>query len=186
MRNFYILTICLVFTGCMSVEGINSDLAKIDKVWDVENKSAIAQRTHIVNADYNTTFKAVEKTFTDLDLPVVKSSPEKGFVVGKNEAPKPLTEEQWKQVVEVENPRMHSIAGWMYSLDDNPKGQFVNAKASVESVDNKTKVTLDYYINFPEYEDMGIISPKNVAPLAEKLACQAFWEKLDKNISISQ
>jgi hypothetical protein len=160
---------------------MNAGLAKIDQAWDIDNKAAVAQRRHVVNADYNTTFKAVEKTLADLNMPIVKSSPEKGFITSKNEAPIPLTPEQWKQVREVENPRMKKVS-WMFSIPEDPKGQYVNTKVSIKSAGNQSIIDLDYYINVPKYDDMGLITPKNVAPLAEKLACESFWMTLDKNI----
>ncbi len=186
MKKILVLGLVASLTGCMSIEGMNADLAKIDQVWGGENKLVSAQRVRTVDTDYNTAFKAVEKTLIDLQMPIVKSAPDKGFITAKNEAPKPLTKEQWKQVVDAENPRMHDVAGWMYSLADDPKGQFVNTKVAIESTGNQTKVSLDYFINVPEYDDLGLITPKNVAPLAEKLACEAFWLQLNKNLSSAQ
>jgi hypothetical protein len=169
--------------GCMSIEGMNTDLAKIDQAWEVDNKAAIAQRSHLVNADYKTTFKAVEKTLNDLHMDVVKVSTDKGFIMSKNEAPTPLTIAQWQQVRTVENPRMSNVAGWMYSLAEDPKGQYVNTKVSIQSTENKSTINLSYYINVPKYDDMGLITPKNVAPLAEKMACEIFWKQLDINLA---
>jgi predicted small secreted protein len=183
MNKILLLIAAATLTGCMTVEGMNADLARIDQAWEIDNKAAIAQRQHVVNADYNTAFKVVEKTLTDLGMPIVKSSIEKGFVISKNEAPIPLTKEQWERVREVENPRMSDVAGWMYAIPEDPKGQFVNTKVSIESAGNQSTVSLDYYINVPQYDDMGLITPKNVAPLAEKLACESFWKQLDKNLS---
>ena len=114
-------------------------------------------------------------------MAIVKSSPEKGFVTSKNEAPTPLTNEQWQQVREVENPRMQNVS-WMFSLPEDPKGQYVNTKVSIKSTGNQSTINLDYYINVPQYDDMGLVTPKNVAPLAEKLACESFWKQLDKNL----
>jgi hypothetical protein len=175
------IPLLILLTGCVSIDGLNADLAKIDQIWEVDNRAAIAQRSHIANADYNTTFKAVEQTLSDLHMPIVKSSIEKGFITSKNEAPTPLTIEQWQQVREVENPRMQNVS-WMFSLPEDPKGQYVNTKVSIKSAGNQSTVNLDYYINVPEYDDMGLVTPKNVAPLAEKLACESFWKQLEKNL----
>ncbi|MDI1298666.1 hypothetical protein [Methylotenera sp.] len=183
MTKLSVLALMLALTGCMTIEGMNTDLARIDQVWDAENMAAIGQRSHVVNVDYKSTFKAVEQTLADLHMPILKSSIEKGFITSKNEAPTPLTMKQWKQVVELENPRISDVGGWMYSLPDNPEGQFVNTKVAIEASGNQTKITLNYFINIPQYDDMGLITPKNVAPIAEKLACEVFWKQLDKNIS---
>jgi hypothetical protein len=183
MEKLSALILILSLSGCVTIEGMNADLLRIDKAWDVENKAAIAQRSHLFNEDYNTSFKVVEQTLFDLRMPIVKSSVEKGFITSKNEAPTPLTLEQWKQVGKIENPKVSDVAGWMYSLPDDPKGQFVNTKVSIEATGNQTKISLDYFINIPEYDDMGLITPKNVPPLAEKLACEVFWKQLNKNFS---
>jgi hypothetical protein len=181
-KTIFTFSFIVMLSGCMSIEGMNADLARIDQAWEIDNKAAIAQRRHVVNADYSTTFKAVEKTLSDLDMPIVKSSAEKGLLTSKNEAPTPLTKDQWQQVREIENPRISNVAGWMYSLPEDTKGQFVNTKVSIESSGKQSTVTLDYFINIPEYDDLGLVTPKNVAPLAEKLACEVFWEQLDKNL----
>jgi hypothetical protein len=178
-----IIILSLMLCGCMSIEGMNTDLAKIDQAWEVDNKAAIAQRSHVINTDYNAAFKAVEKTLIDLHMVVVKISTDKGFITSKNEAPAPLTLEQWQQVRAIENPRMSNVAGWMYSLPEDPKGQYVNTKVAIESTGNKSTINLSYYINVPQYDDMGLITPKNVAPLAEKMACEIFWKQLDSNLA---
>jgi uncharacterized lipoprotein len=182
MNKILLLIVISTLTGCMTIDGMNADLSKIDQAWEIDNQAAIAQRSHVVNADYNTTFRAVEKTLLDLNMSIAKSSTEKGFITSKNAAPTPLTREQWQLVQEVENPRMQRVAGWMYVLEDDPKDQFVNAKISIKSAGNQSTVNVDYYINAPKYDDMGLITPKNVPPLAEKLACEAFWNQLSKNL----
>jgi hypothetical protein len=184
MKKLLSLALVITLSGCVSIESMNADLDRIDQAWDIENKAAIAQRSHIVNADYATAFKVAEKTVADFNMPIVKSSPDKGFIVTKNEAPTPLTPEQWQQVVTIETPKMKKVGGWMYTIPEDPKGQFVNGKIALEAIGTQTKVSIDYYINVPEYEDMGLKTPKNVAPLAEKLACESFWKQFDKNLSM--
>jgi predicted small secreted protein len=177
-------SLSMLLSGCMTIEGMNSDMRKIDTAWSLESQKYGAGQLHrLVSADYETTFNAVKKTFTDLQMSIDKVSTEKGFLISKNEAPKPLTITQWNEVRELENPKLSKIAGWMYSIPEHPKGQFVTIKASVKSVDNQSEISLDYFLEIPEYEDMGIIPPKHVAPHAVKLASEMFWKQLEANLA---
>ncbi len=176
------LLMLLTLTGCVSIDGMNSKFREVDNVWTIENQKLDAKYYHrTVDATYEVTFDAVIKTFNDLGLPVNKSSFEKGYVITRNAAPKPLSKEQWAEVREIENPKVKEIS-WMVEIQKNPKDQFVTIKASIENHGNQTDVNLDYYLDAPKYEDMGMIPPRQAPPHAVKLVSKMFWDKFEKNI----
>jgi hypothetical protein len=136
----------------------------------------------VVDASYEIVYTQVKKTFLDLGMPIQKSDVNKGIIVAENEAPHPLTREEWEQVVKVENPRVKELGGWMFSLSDKPDGYIVIVIAVLKSIGEKTFVLLDYELDMPRYREMGISPSRHAPPLAVQLGSSKFWSRLQLNL----
>ena len=88
-------------------------------------------------------------TFIDLNLPVQKGSLESREIVAENNAPAPLTKEEWLEVMKVENPRLREILPWYMWLKDNPDEFIVTVKATLRPLQDKTFVLLEYTLDAP-------------------------------------
>jgi hypothetical protein len=185
MRKPILIISAIVFTvtGCASVPEINSSFRRIDRLWQLETqKIEDAFRHRVIDADYSVVFPQVKKTFLDLGMPVQKSSVSEGLILAENEAPHPLTMEEWAQVVKVEGPRVKEIGGWMFNLSANPKGYIVTVAAGLKAVRDKTFVLLDYRLDMPDYRRMGFTTSEHAPPLAVQIGAMKFWTQLDKNL----
>ena len=185
MRQFTLL-VALVFllSGCISIEGINEKFRTVDQAWSIENQSNEAeQRYYQANADFGTTYAALRNSFVDLDMPIDKESSVEGFVVSRNEAPHPLSLAQWEEVREIENPKMRELVGSLMSLPKKSVGYFVTIRASIEPAGNQSTVSLDYYLEMPKYEDMGIIPSREAPPHAVTLMSEMFWRQFEYNLA---
>lgn len=170
-----------VLSGCTGM--INDSFRAVDDAWSIENqKRAEHQRNRKFNESYENVFEAVKKTYNYFDMPIDKFSIEKGFILSRNEAPKPLSKAQWESVREIENPKLSKVTS-LITIEEKPKGQFVTIKATVKNDGNQTSVNLSYYLDMPEYEDMGYIPIKEAPPHAIKLMAEMFWAKLGENLA---
>jgi|688.fasta_scaffold237212_2 hypothetical protein len=187
MKYFILFIISNLLTGCISVEKINSDLKKVDIYWGNEISTSNEVTLHRdLDHSYDKTFSAVLKTFADLGLTVTKSSIESGLILTRDEAPKPLTQDEWEKVIDIENPKLKNIT-WLLQLPDEPKEQYVIISATIQKIaPNKTKLDIGYFLNVPKYDEIGLITPKNVAPTAVKFASRKIWDGIDKNLSKPQ
>lgn len=171
-----------MLSGCTGM--INDSFRKVDNAWLIENQQqAEKQRSRTFNENYTQVFKAVEMTYNDLNMLITKDSFEKGFVISRNEAPKPLTRTQWEEVRKIENPKLIKITS-LISLAEKPEGQFVIIKSTIKKIGNQTSVELEYYLDMPEYEDMGYIPIKEAPPHAVKLMTEMYWDQLDTNLAL--
>lgn len=175
------LFIFSMLSGCTGM--INDSFRAVDNAWSIENqKQPKEQRSRNFKASYDDVFEAVKKTYNSLNMPIDKYSLEKGFILSRNEAPKPLSKSQWQRVQEVENPKLRKVTS-LISIEENPKGQFVTIKSVVKNDGIQTSVNLSYFLDMPEYEDMGYIPIKEAPPYAVKLMTEMFWNKLNEHLT---
>jgi len=175
-----LVALALITTsGCVSVSRINEGFRRIDRMWQLEyQKTEDEYRYRVVEADYATTFEAVKKTFLDFGMPIQKASISEGVISAENEAPIPLTQEEWEKVVKVEKSRVKKVGGWMFTLSKNPKKYIVLVKAGLMPANDKTFVVLDYELDCPEYRRQGFEPSKHAPPLAVEIASDKFWKQL--------
>jgi hypothetical protein len=153
-------------------------------VWQLEyQKTEEDFRFRVVDAEFDVTYDAVRKTFLDLGLPIQKSSIESGAIIAENEAPAPLTADEWKEVARIENPRVKELGGWYFYLPDDPKGYVVTVRASLRRLPQKTFVLLDYELDSPKYRALGYTPSRAAPPLAVQLGSTKFWSHLEKRLS---
>lgn len=182
------LLIAIVLTssvaGCVSIEEVNSSFARIDRAWQLEYQRTEDEfRYRVVEADYETTLRAVRQTYLDLGMPIQVQSGSRGVIVAENAAPTPLTLEEWKEVVRIEGPRAKEIGGWYMEMRDDPKGYFVAVKATLRPMPSGTFVILDYELDNREIRAMGVRPSKHAPPRAVQLGSLKFWAQLEKRLS---
>jgi hypothetical protein len=179
----FLMFLAVMISGCASIPEINTSFRKIDRAWQLEyQETEDAFRHRVIDAPYRTVYAQVKKTFLDLAMPIQKADVKEGIIVVENEAPHPLTHEEWKRVVKVENPRVKALGGWMFSLRDEPKGYIVTVRAGLRAIGDKTFVLLDYKLDMPKYREMGITPSEHAPPLAVQLGAAKFWAQLKSNL----
>ena len=130
-------------SSCINIADVNTAFRRVDRVYQLDyQKTEVELRQRVVDADIATTFNAVRMTFIDLNLPVQTGSIESREIVAENNAPAPLTKEEWLEVVKIENPRMREIVPWYMYLPDNPQKYIVRVKATLRPLQDKTFVLL--------------------------------------------
>ena len=185
MKNAYILGLTLILllglAGCININKINTNFRRIDEAWLLDyQKTEDEYRCRIVAADKIETAKALRAAFIALNMPVKEDNLDNGSITSVVEAPRPLTKDEWKSVAEVETPRMKSIAGWMFTLPDNPKGYFITIRANFQEIKEVgTIVLLNYRLDNPEYRKLGIEPSECAPPDAVRLGSLKFWRTLD-------
>lgn len=181
------LALGVALLGCVSSSDINDGFRRIDRAWQLEYQRTEDEfRYRVVDADYLATYQAVRMTFLDLGLPVQARDVETGVLVAENAAPAPLTAEEWKRVVATENPRLESIGGAMFKLDENSSSYIVTIQARVRPIAGKTFILLDYKISAPKYERIGLQPSRHAPPSAVQIASLKFWEHLRARLVQSQ
>lgn len=72
-------------------------MRKVDRSWQLEyQRTEDETRYRVVEGDLFNTFKAVRMTFLDLGLAIQNESVEKLTILAQNEAPAPLSKEEWR------------------------------------------------------------------------------------------
>ena len=100
-------------------------------------------RWRVIEADLPIAYKAVRLTFLDLGLPIKRESFDDRTIIAENEAPLPLTLDEWKEVAKQETPKLREISSFLYFSDD-PRKYIVTIKASLRTFEDRTLVLLDY------------------------------------------
>ncbi len=167
--------------GCININKINTNFRRIDEAWLLDyQKTEDEYRYRIVAADKYETARALRAAFISLSMPVKEENLERGSITSVVEAPRPLSKEEWKSVAQVETPRMKEIAGWMFTLPDNPKGYFITIIAYFQEIKGVgTIVLLKYRLDNPEYRRLGIEPSECAPPDAVRLGSLKFWRTLD-------
>lgn len=129
LRSFLLATYLVAsLSGCMTLVDIDAAFRRIDRAWQLDyQKTEDEFRYRIIDADLDVSFSAVRKTFLDLGMPVQRVSLEKGegVVIAENEAPTPLSRDEWIEIAKAENPRVKELGGWAFYLPDDPKDYIV-------------------------------------------------------------
>jgi hypothetical protein len=177
------VSLLIVLSGCVSIGDVNQAIGRIDRVWQLEYQRTEDEfRYRVIEADYQTTYQGVKRTFLDLGMAIQSGNPDSGLVVAEATAPTPLSREEWKEVARIENPRSKEIGGWFLELRGDPKNYIVTLGAGLKSVSGKTFVLLEYSLDNPQMRGMGIRPSKYAPPLAVQLGCAKFWNRLTDNL----
>lgn len=186
LRSFLLATYLVAsLSGCMTLVDIDAAFRRIDRAWQLDyQKTEDEFRYRIIDADLDVSFSAVRKTFLDLGMPVQRVSLEKGegVVIAENEAPTPLSRDEWIEIAKAENPRVKELGGWAFYLPDDPKDYIVIVKATLRAMPGKTFISLDYELDSPKLRSMGVRPARHAPPLAVQLASLKFWSQLEKQL----
>ena len=182
-----VLALCAMTwtTSCISIASINEDFRKVDALWTAENAEYTAERfPHRLDAPIEDAYEALRATFADLGLAVASQDrgEREAVLVTKNEAPHPLSQDQWEEVREIENPRTKEIS-WVLSIPSDPSGYLVTTKVVLVADGDQTLLSVDYYLEMPEYEDMGIIPSRQAPPSAVRMFSSMLLERTEANLS---
>ncbi len=177
------LLLALFFSGCINIADVNTAFRRIDRVWQLEyQRSEDELRWRVIEADLPTAYLAVRLTFIELGLPIQEESLKDRIIIAENEAPAPLTLEEWKDVAKQENIKLRDIAPWYMTISDDPKKYIVTVKATLHSYQDRALVLLDYTLDAPELRRQGVIPNKYAPPTAVKIATNKFWLALKKQL----
>ena len=96
---FSLVIVMMLISVCATVVEINSGFRKIDRMWALEyQKTEDLYRYRVIDAPYDIVYSQVKMTFLDLSMPLIVRDYNKGTLIAENEAPKPLTQEEWIKV----------------------------------------------------------------------------------------
>lgn len=188
MKTFF-NSIVIIFTSiflisCVTTQDLNQKFAALDRVWLLDyQKDEEKYRFRVVDAPYIQAYAQVQKTFIELGYPVINKNYDTGEIYGEANAPKPLTQEEWMRVREIETPRVREVGGWMMYLAEDPSDYIITARATIKPVGKKTIVSLDYALRMPVYEQMGLTPSKVAPPEAVRIGSNKFWNRLDENLA---
>lgn len=179
---FGALLVTIGLIGCAvrpTASDISGVLYRVGKAWQLDNQRAEDEyRYRVIDAKYADVYEATRRAFLALGLPVQVSSVEKGLLLAENVAPAPLTKEEWLQVKEIEAPRLKEIAGLDVFFLDDPKDFTITVRTSLQPLDNRTIVMLDYVMDSPKLRTYGIVPSPHAPPSAVALGAKRFWNAL--------
>jgi hypothetical protein len=178
-----LLAAALLISGCVSIGDINDRFRRLDRAWELEyQRDADELRFRIVEAPALIVYEEVRRTIIELGLPIVSESPSEGLLVAQNNAPTPLTKEEWLSVVKVEQPRVTEIGGWLFTMKEDSSAYVVTVAAVIRGRGDLSVVHLEYGLDMPEYRRLGITPTKRAPPAAVKIASQKFWTLLGEKL----
>jgi hypothetical protein len=164
-----LLAAALLISGCVSIGDINDRFRRLDRAWELEyQRDADELRFRIVEAPALIVYEEVRRTIIELGLPIVSESPSEGLLVAQNNAPTPLTKEEWLSVVKVEQPRVTEIGGWLFTMKEDSSAYVVTVAAVIRGRGDLSVVHLEYGLDMPEYRRLGITPTKRAPPAAGK------------------
>lgn len=183
-RTTIALAVAATLCACVSVTDVNDSFRRIDRLWALEyQRDADEYRYRIVGASPIKTFEAARKTFLALGMPLTQTDLRSGVLVAENNAPAPLTTEEWKLVLQKEAPRVKEVGGWYMVLPENPQDYTVAVRAKLTEIRGATMVVLDYEMDSPKYRAMGFQPAKSAPPQAVQLATLKFWRQLEAELA---
>lgn len=179
------ILLAFALSGCISVPDINAGFYRVGKAWQLDNqKSADEYRFRVIEADPLTAYQATKQTFIALGMPVEAGSLSGGVLFAENQAPAPLTKEEWLKVKEVETPRLKELGGSLFSFSDDPKIYIITVRARLRALDaNRVMVAVDYEMSSPQLKSHGFQVPPHAPPTAVKLGSLKFWKQLEVELS---
>ena len=170
--------------GCVSPIEIANYSEMLNNIWLAEfQKSAREQHFRIIEMDSAIAYKSAKDALLELGMPIVAENPVEGIILSSANAPTPLSSDEWRQVVKMENPRVRKISNGTMYLDEDPKGFFIDVEVEVKRIQkNLTRVRLNYRLRNPSYASMGFQLPKFAPPQAALLGSLRYWKVLDEAI----
>lgn len=183
--GFYPILVALAFvlTGCVSIPDINYASKKLETAWLIDyQKMEEYERSRVIDAPALKTFKQVERALVSLDLPILNSNAIKGEIIAEGIAPSPLTQEEWEQVVELEEERVSEISSGLLYLSDDPSAYVITVRISVKDIGDSTLVVTNYALSSPKYAAYGITLPRVAPPQAVVIGSLKFWRALDERL----
>ena len=183
MKVIIAFALFIALSGCVSINDINESFRRVDRAWLLEyQRTETAYRVRVINGNFEQVFSAVKETFLALNMPFRWISVEEGEINSTNDAPTPLTNDEWLKVVNSERDNIKKIGGWYMVMRDDPKGYSVIIKAKIKSIGGSVIVSMDYELDNLEYRKMGIQPSKTAPPLAVQLASSKFWNELNSQL----
>lgn len=181
-KNLVLLSFIFI-QGCISIPEMNAKFREIDRVWLVDyQKDEVPYRKRIFDVKYQELFDLVKQTAIDLGYAVTSANLNSGLISAEANAPTPLSMDEWKKVVDLENPRVKEIGGWMFYMADDPSDYIIFARAALAKTKNNIVITLDYELDMPEYRELGLTPSRVAPPSAVKIGSMKFWNTLDKKL----
>ena len=166
----------LLLSGCASIADLNDRSRRIEREWMLEyQKGEDELRFRVVEAPAIVVYEEMRRTLIDLGLPIVRESFANGVLVAENNAPSPLTKEEWLEVKRKEDPQMKDLGGDQLVLPADPSNFVITLLAVVRGVGDISVVHLEYELDSPKYRRMGLLLSRKAPPSAVRIASQKFW-----------
>jgi hypothetical protein len=166
----------LFLSGCTSIAELNDRSRRIEREWMLEyQKGEDELRFRVVEAPAIVVYEEMRRTIIDLGLPIVRESFADGVLLAENNAPSPLTKEEWLEVKRKEDPQMKDIGGSLLVLPEDPSNFVITLLAVVKGFGDISVVHLEYELDSPKYRRMGLLLSRKAPPSAVRIASQKFW-----------
>ena len=191
MRNitFFLIVILVTITGCVSIPEINRTMSEIDSGWATENAALMRNNGHrTIKTSRRTAFDALLESIIDMGMLITKQDYDDGIITARGLIPRPLSEEEWRNVKAIHDPKMQEYAATRHSsftakvfrLADSNFLTWMNAV--ITEVDGGVKISLSYQMEWigPKSE---FAYGKEPPPAAVKLGLNKAWRLLESNLS---
>jgi hypothetical protein len=171
MFRFALIALLLTISGCMSAGDINSIIGDIDHHWKLENnsiKDKLASKQFKISPDI--AFKALIRSVEKLNF-VIKDLQDKDKMIhAVAAAPSPLTDSEWEEIKEIEEPKMKKIASknapissMFFSLHTDEVE--IHVIGLVKPVYDGSEVILEFTMVDNKMKNMGLIGGEEPPPL---------------------
>jgi len=177
MRKVFVIPFLFLFlTGCAAQ--LQDGISKLDAHWRAENKSLMAQLgTRYYKLDKQKAQTAMLMALSNLELTIEQQDANSGFILAKGNAPRPLDAAEWKRVVDIETPTMHSIAGPFVTLTGDNYDVIVNSIMFERPSD--IQVNLRFRVKFTG-NTHGLIVGDQAPPEAIRIGIPKVWDEFEK------
>jgi predicted aspartyl protease len=184
-----VLPVLTLLVGCVSKADLQAAVSQVDAVYEVENDKtlgALGERG-LPGISRQEAFEIALTSVRRLGLFVEQQNIDVGFIYASAAAPAPLTRPEWEHVVEIETPRMHSIAekqlgpiGWFARL--NPDGKDILINVLLTNEPNGEKVAIAIRLR-NRVSPPGIEQGTQPPPAAVTMALEKFWTAFDQELA---
>lgn len=177
MKNFLLIFVTFILSGCMSLEHIQAQLNKLDVVYRSENEKLIAAMgTKYYKLDKEKAHSAMLLTFANLEMSIENQDVKSGYINARGTMPRPLGKEEFDRAWAIEKPRAKELTGLDLSMSGN--SDVIINSFIVERGDDiqinirfRTKYTGNTY---------GIVISDQAPPEAVKIAYPKIWNEFEK------
>lgn len=177
LRIFTAVVTSLFLTACAAV--MQPRIDELGAFWRAENKKILEQMgSRIYPLDRMTAHRAMLVALTNLEMIVEDQDSQAGFIMARGNAPRPLNQQEWERVAQIEAPVIRSIVG--KSVPFSPENKEIVVNAFILERKHDVEITLRFRKKQLGEAPYGLRLTDQAPPEAVRMALPKVWNEFEK------